>query len=242
MTNTLAERARRYATKAHAAIDQRRKYTNDAYIVHPQAVMEIVSSVPHSEEMLAAAWLHDTVEDTPTTLSDIESHFGPQVAALVAMLTNVSSTGGGNRFERKNRDRRHSATASPEAKTIKLADMIDNTRSLLEYDSHFARTYLIEKQRLLDVLTEGDPTLWQQAHHIVEQGLQSCNYRRITSRQAGSNIRASATGKVTRRNRQKVTTVLSAVTQASCVSLTPAGWCQYCTPGCNCSHGVTLKR
>lgn len=67
MTTTLVERARRYATKAHAAIDQRRKYTNDPYIVHPQAVMEIVSSVPHSEEMLAAAWLHDTVEDTPTT-------------------------------------------------------------------------------------------------------------------------------------------------------------------------------
>jgi (p)ppGpp synthase/HD superfamily hydrolase len=172
MTNTLAERARRYATKAHAAIDQRRKYTDDAYIVHPQAVMEIVSSVPHSEEMLAAAWLHDTVEDTPTTLSDIESHFGPEVATLVAMLTNVSTAADGNRFERKNRDRRHSAQASPQAKTIKLADLIDNTRSLLEYDSHFARTYLIEKQRLLEVLTEGDPTLWQQAHHIVEQGLQ----------------------------------------------------------------------
>ncbi|WP_274872826.1 HD domain-containing protein, partial [Serratia marcescens] len=62
MTNTLAERARRYATKAHAAIDQRRKYTDDPYIVHPQAVMELVRSVPHTEEMLAAAWLHDTVE------------------------------------------------------------------------------------------------------------------------------------------------------------------------------------
>ncbi|MGB8665106.1 MAG: HD domain-containing protein [Serratia inhibens] len=171
MTTTLVERARRYATKAHAAIDQRRKYTNDPYIVHPQAVMEIVSSVPHSEAMLAAAWLHDTVEDTPTTLGDIATHFGPQVAELVGMLTNVSGAGGGNRFERKNRDRRHSAGASPQAKTIKLADLIDNTRSLLEYDSHFARTYLIEKQRLLEVLTEGDPTLWRQASHIVEQGL-----------------------------------------------------------------------
>ncbi|VEA61221.1 Uncharacterised protein [Serratia plymuthica] len=69
-----------------------------------------------------------------------------QVAELVGMLTNVSGDGDGdgNRFERKNRDRRHSADASPQAKTIKLADLIDNTRSLLEYDSHFARTYLIE--------------------------------------------------------------------------------------------------
>ncbi|HEI8868109.1 TPA: bifunctional (p)ppGpp synthetase/guanosine-3',5'-bis(diphosphate) 3'-pyrophosphohydrolase [Serratia odorifera] len=171
MSSTLVERARRYATKAHAAIDQRRKYTNTPYIVHPQAVVEIVRSVPHTDEMLAAAWLHDTVEDTPTTLADIESHFGQPVAELVGMLTNVSEAGSGNRFERKNRDRRHSAKASPPAKTIKLADLIDNTRSLLTYDSHFARTYLIEKQRLLDVLTEGDPTLWRQASHIVEHGL-----------------------------------------------------------------------
>ncbi|NTY87996.1 bifunctional (p)ppGpp synthetase/guanosine-3',5'-bis(diphosphate) 3'-pyrophosphohydrolase [Serratia fonticola] len=173
MTDTLAERARRYATKAHGAIDQRRKYTNDPYIVHPQAVMEIVSSVPHSEEMLAAAWLHDTVEDTPSTLADIESHFGPQVASLVAMLTNVSVGNAENRYQRKNRDRRHSANASPQAKTIKLADLIDNTRSLLQYDSHFAKTYLVEKQRLLEVLTEGDPQLWKQASYIIEQGLQA---------------------------------------------------------------------
>jgi (p)ppGpp synthase/HD superfamily hydrolase len=173
MTDTLAERARRYATKAHGAIDQRRKYTNDPYIVHPQAVMEIVSSVPHSEEMLAAAWLHDTVEDTPSTLADIESHFGPQVASLVAMLTNVSVGSTENRYQRKNRDRRHSASASPQAKTIKLADLIDNTRSLLQYDSHFAKTYLVEKQRLLEVLTEGDPQLWKQASYIIEQGLQN---------------------------------------------------------------------
>lgn len=171
MTATLVERARRYATKAHAAIDQRRKYTNDPYIVHPQAVMELVRSVPHTDEMLAAAWLHDTVEDTPTTLADLESHFGPQVAQLVGMLTNVSTPDSGNRYQRKNDDRRHSAQASPQAKTIKLADLIDNTRSLLTYDSHFARTYLIEKQRLLEVLTEGDSRLWRQAHHIVEQGL-----------------------------------------------------------------------
>lgn len=222
MTNTLAERARRYATKAHAAIDQRRKYTNDPYIVHPQAVMELVRSVPHTEEMLAAAWLHDTVEDTPTTLGDIESHFGPQVAELVRMLTNVSHAEDGNRFERKNRDRRHSASASPQAKTIKLADLIDNTRSLLDYDSHFAQTYLIEKQRLLEVLTEGDPTLWRQASHIVEQGL-------LRLQQPPHNVPASwfeharrATARTTRPD-QKVTTVFNAVTQASCVSLTPAG-------------------
>ncbi|EIC85639.1 HD domain-containing protein [Serratia sp. M24T3] len=170
--SSLVDKARRYASKAHASIDQRRKYTNDPYIVHPQAVADIVSSVPHSEEMLAAAWLHDTVEDTSTTLDDISNHFGSQVAELVGMLTNVSVNCAGNRIEKKNLDRYHSAKASADAKTIKLADLIDNLRSLVTHDPDFAKTYLIEKRLLLAVLKEGDPTLWRQAEHIINDSLQ----------------------------------------------------------------------
>lgn len=166
------DKARRYASKAHASIDQRRKYTHDPYIVHPEAVVNIVSSVPHTETMLAAAWLHDTVEDTPTTLEDIASHFGDEVAELVSQLTNVSCDMQGDRIERKNLDRRHSAKASAAAKTIKLADLIDNLRSLITYDPDFAKTYLVEKRLLLEVLKEGDATLWQQAEHIINEGLQ----------------------------------------------------------------------
>lgn len=168
----IVEKARRYATKAHASIDQRRKYTNDPYIVHPHAVVNIVSTVPHDEIMLAAAWLHDTVEDTPTTLEDIHQHFGAEIAELVAMLTNVSCDSQADRIERKNLDRHHSAKASAAAKTIKLADLIDNLRSLITHDPDFAKIYLIEKRLLLAVLKEGDPTLWQQAQHIINDGLQ----------------------------------------------------------------------
>ncbi len=170
--SNVVDKARRYASKAHASIDQRRKYTNDPYIVHPQAVADIVSSVPHTEEMLAAAWLHDTVEDTSTTLDDINSHFGPQVAELVGMLTNVSLACEGDRIEKKNLDRQHCAKASPAAKTIKLADLIDNLRSLVTHDPDFAKTYLIEKRLMLAVLKEGDATLWLQVEHIINDSLQ----------------------------------------------------------------------
>lgn len=169
---SLVDKARRYASKAHASIDQRRKYTNDPYIVHPQAVANIVSSVPHTEEMLAAAWLHDTVEDTPTTINDIVQHFGNDVAELVAMLTNVSDDAQESRIQKKNLDRQHSARANASAKTIKLADLIDNLRSLVTHDPDFAKTYLVEKRLLLAVLKEGDATLWRQAEHIIKESLQ----------------------------------------------------------------------
>lgn len=59
----LEERAREFATEAHKSIDQRRKYTNQPYIVHPLTVAELVRTVPHTEEMIAAALLHDVVEE-----------------------------------------------------------------------------------------------------------------------------------------------------------------------------------
>jgi len=91
---TLEERAQRYASKAHAAADQRRKYTDEPYIVHPAAVVELVRSVSDDDEMLAAAWLHDTVEDTSSTLEDIRTHFGERVRSLVEMLTNQGAVAG----------------------------------------------------------------------------------------------------------------------------------------------------
>ena len=168
---SLEERARRYATKAHAACDQRRKYTLEPYIVHPAAVVEIVRSVSPIEEVLAAAWLHDTVEDTDTTLIDIQEHFGPDVATLVAMVTNPEQLPCTNRIHRKRAHFLHTSNASHEAQTIKLADIIDNTREILRYDPHFARVYLIEKRIQLAGLQRGNEILKAQAEGIIEQGI-----------------------------------------------------------------------
>jgi (p)ppGpp synthase/HD superfamily hydrolase len=169
----LEERARAFATEAHARIDHRRKYTGDPYILHPEAVAAIVRSVPHDEAMIAAAWLHDTVEDTGVLLSDVVREFGEDVGTIVEQLTDVSKPSDGNRKVRKAIDRRHTARACPRAKTVKLADLIDNAGSILEGDRDFARVYLEEKRLLLQVLREGDATLWARANEIVIVGQRS---------------------------------------------------------------------
>ena len=63
----LVKRASEYATSAHQRINHRRKYNKQPYHVHLEAVAGLVASVCDDQEMIAAAWLHDTVEDTPAT-------------------------------------------------------------------------------------------------------------------------------------------------------------------------------
>lgn len=167
MKSSLEEKACAFATAAHENINHRRKYTGEPYIAHPAAVADLVRSVPHTDAMLAAAWLHDTVEDTTATLNDIEREFGAEVASLVEQLTDVSRPDDGNRSLRKEIDRAHTAKASPAAMTIKLADLIDNARSILARDPAFAVVYLAEKRRLLEVLRAGDPTLMRIATDIA---------------------------------------------------------------------------
>lgn len=166
---TLEAAARAFATAAHASIDQRRKWTGEPYIVHPAAVAGIVRSVPHDDAMLAAAWLHDVVEDTPVTASGIAMAFGHDVAGLVAWLTDTSRPEDGNRKTRKAIDRAHSAAAPARAQTIKVADLINNSRSILVRDRDFARVYVPEKEALLDVLVLADPALIAQAKMQLEE-------------------------------------------------------------------------
>ena len=161
------ERARVFATAAHAAVGQVRKYTFEPYIVHPTEVASIVATVPHTNEMLAAAYLHDTVEDTGVSIVDIQKEFGNEVASLVGWLTDVSKPEQGNRAVRKAIDREHTAMAPAAAQTVKLADLIANSRSILAHDPAFAKVYLEEKRMLLEVLTRGDATLMAQARRIV---------------------------------------------------------------------------
>lgn len=164
----LIDFAERFAREAHESIDQRRKYTNDPYIVHPTAVAHLVASVTDSCEMIAAAYLHDVVEDTPVTLDDlVDAGFGRSIACLVDELTDVSKPEDGNREKRKAIDRAHTAKVSIRAKTIKLADLIDNSHTITLYDSGFAEIYMREKLLLLDVLKDGDKTLYAQASKIV---------------------------------------------------------------------------
>ena len=169
--SSLVYKAQIYASAAHGAVGQKRKYTGEPYIVHPAEVVGIlrVAGV-FSPDMLAAAWLHDVLEDTRVTQSDLLQVFGPVVAALVNQLTDVSKPWDGNREARKRIDREHTARACPEAKSIKLADLISNTRSIVEHDRNFARVYLKEKALLLEVLRDcSHPALWTQANELLEE-------------------------------------------------------------------------
>jgi (p)ppGpp synthase/HD superfamily hydrolase len=144
-------------------VGQLRKYTFEPYIVHPTEVAQIVADAGGTESQIAAAWLHDVVEDTGVTIEVIRAEFGDEIATLVGWLTDVSRPEQGNRAVRKAIDRAHTAAAPGEAQTVKLADLISNTRSIVAHDEKFAQTYLAEKRELLKVMTKADPALMARA-------------------------------------------------------------------------------
>lgn len=162
----LEKRALKFATEAH--IHQVRKYTYEPYIVHPIAVAKLVQSVCHTPEMIAAAYLHDVVEDCGVKLELLHQMFGKQVSELVYWLTDQSKPEDGNRTARKEVDRKHIADAPAAAQTIKLADLIDNTSSITKHDPDFAVTYMREKDLLMSVLISGEPILYHQATKLLK--------------------------------------------------------------------------
>ncbi|MDR3488794.1 MAG: HD domain-containing protein [Bradyrhizobium sp.] len=177
MPLSLESFARNYATAAHESIDQRRKFTGEPYIVHPAAVVELVRSMPHDDAMLAAAWLHDVVEDTnlcqqhkltrAEKIMIIGGLFGDDVGTLVGWLTDVATPADGDRATRKALNRAHSAAAPARAQTIKVADVIDNSRTIAALDPEFARVYLPEKAALVEVLDKADSALIAMAKEHV---------------------------------------------------------------------------
>ena len=119
------------------------------------------------------AYLHDVVEDTHITSKEIEKKFGKRVATLVKELTDEFVTEkypNLNRKSRKEKEVERQARMSKEAKTVKLADVIDNTLSIVENDPNFARKYLHEMDKLTMALKGGDEELWQQARKDVQKG------------------------------------------------------------------------
>lgn len=166
----LVKKARDFAITAHSNMDRRRKYTNTPFATHLQNVVNLVAAVSEDEETLAGAWLHDVVEDTPTTLEKVEVQFGKSVACLIDSLTDVSRPSDGDRSVRNQIDRQHLARADARAKTIKLADLIDNCRDICKHNNRFARVFLKEMAALLTVLSDGHPKLYGLAHETHTQG------------------------------------------------------------------------
>src|ERR1700744_1781963 len=127
--------------------------------MHLKSVAQIVSSVRDDEETIAAAWLHDIVEDTGITIGDVERMFGPKVAGLVGELTFGGHPASGNRAARFAFEKEQFAKASAAAKTVKLADLIDTSRDLYKHDPASLSGYAAEANELAHVLDGGDARL-----------------------------------------------------------------------------------
>ena len=155
-----------FATKAHEG--QKRKYTGEDYIIHPMAVSRMVSLHGGSLVQQAGALLHDVVEDTDHTLDEIETLFGSEVATLVEWLTDTSRPEDGNRAIRKAIDRKRLANAPAEAQFVKLADLIDNSKTIFIFDKSFAPMFKAEMTLLVDAMTkvEGYP-IWVEAQKVL---------------------------------------------------------------------------
>ncbi|WP_094710499.1 HD domain-containing protein [Hahella sp. CCB-MM4] len=162
----LIQKAKSYAIGAHRRIDQRRKYSFQPYEHHLKSVADILSQAGADEEMIAAAWLHDVVEDTPATFEDVEREFGQSVAELVRELTDVSRLQDGNRSMRKSIDREHTSNVSDRAQQVKLADLIDNCHDICSHDARFGKVYLEEMRELLRVIRDKDSTLYRRAEKL----------------------------------------------------------------------------
>jgi (p)ppGpp synthase/HD superfamily hydrolase len=169
MTN-LAYEAMEFARKVHAT--QRRKYTNAPYFDHLAEVVGVAMSVGwhapqvHPDTFMAVAWLHDCVEDQDIRLAEICSKFGTQVAEGVFFLSDMEQ---GNRATRKRLSRERLAQAPGWVQTIKCADLISNTSSIVQHDPDFAKVYLEEKRLLLEVLTKADRRLHTIASELAQQ-------------------------------------------------------------------------
>lgn len=166
MVNVI-DQAKYFAIGAHEAIGQKRKYTGEPYWYHPCAVAELVAGVTDDQNMIAAAWLHDVVEDTQVTMHVIYQIFGNEIGRLVGGMTDISKTDDGNRAKRKGIDRQHMEIQGADVHTIKLADLIHNSYSIEKHAPKFAKIYMTEKKLLLEVLFDGDVLLYTKATKIV---------------------------------------------------------------------------
>ena len=142
---------------AHKHRDQRRKDAEASpYINHPIALAQVLTGEGGVTdiEVLAAALLHDTIEDTATTGEELEREFGGRIAAIVAEVTDDTAL---PKADRKRLQIEHAAQLSDGAKLVKLADKICNLRDVAErppaqWDLQRRREYFEWAKRVIDGL------------------------------------------------------------------------------------------
>lgn len=160
MTDIIAT-ATLIATVAHKAVGQIRKYSGEDYVTHPLAVSRIVADYTDCKFTIAAAILHDVIEDTDITEEDLiaqlmlfhPTHEATLVVKLVMGVTKVSEQEDGVRKVRRALDHAHFAKGDSRQQLIKGADSLHNCLSIASGDAKFAKRYIPEKRELADMLT-----------------------------------------------------------------------------------------
>ena len=151
LNTTILDRAIVFAVRAHAGTERRGK--GFPYIVHPMEAVEIVATMTNDQELLAAAVLHDTVEDTDTTIEQIRNEFGDRVASFVAAESDEphqSRDSIENWRNRKQAAMDRLASASRDAKIVALGDKLSNMRAI-------ARDYAEQGDQLWHLFHSKDP-------------------------------------------------------------------------------------
>ena len=170
------KQVRDFADKAHG--DQMRKYSPERCIVHPVRVMNLCREYADSLPVLAAALLHDVLEDTSVTEKDIlsfletimDAHKATETVSLVIELTDVyvkKNYPKMNGRTRKQKEAERMIATSADAQTIKYADIIDNSKEIAENDPDFAKLFLAECRNLLKKMDRGDEKLRERAVEAV---------------------------------------------------------------------------
>ena len=151
LNTELLDRAIVFAVQAHAGTERRGK--GFPYIIHPMEAMEIMATMTTDQEILAAAALHDTVEDTEVTVEQIRDEFGDRIAALVADESEDRPEGVTEEeswHDRKRAAINHLAKASHDAKMVALGDKLSNMRAI-------ARDYAVMGDALWSRFHAQDP-------------------------------------------------------------------------------------
>ena len=151
LNTDLLDRAIIFAVKAHAGTERRGK--GYPYIVHPLEAVEIVATMTADQELLAAAALHDTVEDTDVTVDRIRAEFGDRIASLVADESDEFPEGVSEEDSWHSRKRAaidRLSRASHDAKIVALGDKLSNMRAI-------ARDYSVMGDALWNIFHAKDP-------------------------------------------------------------------------------------
>ena len=176
------EKVRDFADQSHG--DQRRKYTPERYIVHPIRVMKMCADYTKELPVLAAALLHDVLEDTPVGEEDIRDFLrtimtaeqASQTTELVVELTDIYTKSAYRHWNRRKRKAKEAARiqqASGKAQTVKYADIIDNTNDIVGNGDGFAVVFLRECRTVLKKMDKGNSELYAQALSSVDKGLEN---------------------------------------------------------------------